>query len=90
MSEATEGVHPHLTNRFSRHSSINTGPECNTRMTDNLQEDFITFVTISRSIVLKARKSKQTLYSRMSFLHYTVYDIMWKNLEALDRPLMTI
>ena len=36
-SEETKGFHPHLhcTNRLSRHSSINMGPECITQLTYN-------------------------------------------------------
>jgi hypothetical protein len=71
-----------------------------TRITGTLHEDLCSFVTISRSILLKMRNVSGEICRKNQNTHFTfnnrfsenrtVYEITWKNLIKVDRPQVTI
>jgi hypothetical protein len=70
-------------------------------MTGTIHEDQFTYLTISLSVLLITRNVSENtrfvekiktriLCSITSFKNRTLYNIMWKNVVAPDRPRMTI
>ena len=70
-----------------------------TRINGNLHEDRYTFMTISRSVLLRMRNVSNKIYIKNQNTHFVykdifenrvVCEIMWKNIVQPARPQMTI